>query len=63
MNSEENIFYLHKMGLTVEQIARLIGESEEMVKATLFWPDRHNEAMKALEGYSFKAEYPSNFFV
>ena len=40
MNSEENIFYLHKMGLTVEQIARLIGESEEMVKASLFWPDQ-----------------------
>lgn len=41
MNGEENIFYLHKMGLTVEQIALLIGESEEMVQGTLFWPDEY----------------------
>lgn len=29
MSSEENIFYLHKMGLSVAQIAQLIGKSEE----------------------------------
>lgn len=40
MNIEENIFYLHKMGLTVQQIALLIGETDEMVRETLFWPDQ-----------------------
>lgn len=39
MNSKENIFYLYKMRLSVWQIAQLIGETEEMVRETLFWVD------------------------
>lgn len=39
MKSKENIFYLYKRGLSVWQIAQLIGETEEMVRETLFWVD------------------------